>query len=92
MDLLTVFLIFGIGLACYAVVVSFVGLRFKDFPGRGALVGLLLIGAILVGGTATFAVKLSIEEAHEREEGHEASGEEETDAAAIRLISPADAA
>lgn len=92
MDIKTVFLIFGIGLACYAVILSFAGMRFKDFPSKGALVGLLLVGAILVGGTATFAVKLSIEESHEREEGHDASGEEETEALGIRLIQPADAA
>ena len=39
-------------------------------------------------GTAYFAVELSIEEAHEREEGEKAIGEEETEAAGIRLILP----
>jgi len=80
MDTKTVFLIFGIGLACYAVIVSFVGLRAKNFPSKGALIGLLLVGAILVGGTTTFAVKLSIHEAHEREEGEHPTGEESTEA------------
>ncbi len=42
MDIKTVFLIFGISLACFAVIVSFIGLRVKDFPSRKALVGLLL--------------------------------------------------
>ena len=86
MDLKTIFLAFGIGLACYALIISFVGLRVKNFPSKGALVGLLLVGAVLVGGTATFAVKLSIEEAHEREEGHDATGEEETEAAGVKII------
>ena len=53
MTIKTIFLIFGIGLACYAVIVSFAGLRFKDFPSRNAMVGLLLLGVFLVGGTAS---------------------------------------
>lgn len=88
MDIKTVFLIFGISLACFAVIVSIVGLRAKNFPSKGALIGLLLIGAIGVAGTATFAVKLSVEESHEREEGEHPVGEESTDAASIRLIQP----
>lgn len=69
MEIKTVFLIFGISLAVFAVVVSFIGLRVKSFPNRGALIGLIAIGALLVAGTTTFAVKLSIEEAEEREHG-----------------------
>ena len=87
MDIKTVFLIFGISLACFAVIVSFIGLRVKDFPSKGALIGLLLAGAILVGGTATYAVKLSIEEAEHRDESHSvAPGEEETEAISSRII------
>ncbi len=92
MDIKTAFLAFGIGLACYAVIISFVGLRVKNFPSKGAMIGSILIALILVGGTATFAVKLSIEEAHEREEGHHPTGEESTEAAGIRIVQPADAA
>ncbi len=88
MEIKTVFLFFGIGRACFAVIVSFIGLRSKDFPSRGALVGFLVAGAILVVGTAYFAVELSIEEAHEREEHQKAIGEEETEAAGVRLILP----
>lgn len=88
MDIKTVFLIFGIGLACFAVIVSFIGLRTENFPSKGALIGLILFGAVMVAGTATFAVKLSVEEAHEREEGHEGIGEESHEAAGIRLIQP----
>ncbi|HRV59413.1 MAG: hypothetical protein KDB54_02005 [Solirubrobacterales bacterium] len=86
MEIKTVFLIFGISLACFAVIVSFVGLRSKNFPSRGALIGLILAAAVLVGGTTTFAVKLSVEEQHDREEGHKAPGEESKDAAAIKII------
>ena len=43
---------------------------------------------ILVAGTATFAVKLSVEEAHEREEGHHPTGEESHEAAGIRITLP----
>jgi hypothetical protein len=85
MEIKTVFLIFGIGLACFAVIVSFIGLRTKNFPSKGALIGLILLGAVLVGGTTTFAVKLSVEEAHEREEGEHPIGDESTDAAAINF-------
>jgi plastocyanin len=45
----------GIALAVSAVVVSFVGLRAKGFPGRvGPLVALWFV--LLIGATATFAV------------------------------------
>lgn len=89
MDIKTVFLIFGIALASFAVIVSFVGLRVKSFPSKGALIGLLIAGAVLVGGTATFAVKLSIEEAHEREEGEHPVGEESTEAISFVISTPA---
>lgn len=84
MDLQTIFLVFGIGAAVYAVLISFIGLRAKDFPpGRGALGGLIAIGAILVVGTAVFAVKLSVHEQHERAEGQKnIPGDETTEAAA----------
>ncbi|MBN8869529.1 MAG: hypothetical protein J0H66_06570 [Solirubrobacterales bacterium] len=86
MEIKTVFLIFGIALACFALIVSFIGLRAKNFPSKGALIGLLLLAVVLVGGTTTFAVKLSVEEQHEREEGHEGLGEESKDAAAIKIV------
>lgn len=86
MEIKTVFLIFGIALAVYAVVVSFVGLKVKDFPNRGALIGLIAIGAFLVAGTATFAVKLSVEEAEEREHGEPIIGDESTEAAQVAPV------
>jgi len=51
----TLFYICGIALAVSAVLVSFVGLRVKSFPGKlGPLVALWFV--LLVGGSATFAV------------------------------------
>lgn len=51
----TLFYICGIALAVSAVLVSFIGLRVKSFPGKlGPLV--VLWFAILVGGSMTFAV------------------------------------
>lgn len=51
----TLFYICGIALAVSAVLVSFIGLRVKDFPGKLGPVVVLWF-AILVGGSATFAV------------------------------------
>ena len=62
------FLFFGIALAVTAVVVSIIGLRKDDFPSRKALIGLIGATLLLVAGTATYAVELSVEEAKEREE------------------------
>jgi len=51
----TLFYVFGIALAVSAVVVSLIGLRLKDFPGRFApLVALWFVA--LVGSATTFAV------------------------------------
>jgi len=51
----TIFFIFGIALAVSAVLVSFAGLKLKDFPGK-AMPLVVLWFAILVGGSTTFAV------------------------------------
>ena len=82
MDIKTVFLIFGIGLACFAVIVSFIGLRVKDFPSRGALIGLILAWCCSwLAALPHYAVKLSDREAEDREEGDSvAPGEEATEA------------
>jgi plastocyanin len=51
----TLFFICGIALAVSAVVVSFIGLRVKSFPGKaGPFVALAF--AVLIGATTTFAV------------------------------------
>jgi plastocyanin len=51
----TLFYICGIALAVSAVVVSFIGLRIKSFPGRVMPV-VVLYFAVLVAASATFAV------------------------------------
>lgn len=73
-----VFIVFGLGLALLAVVVSIVGLRSKDFPSRRALLGIVAASLFLVFGTAGYAWALAEEEQKEREE-HKglAIGEEE---------------
>jgi plastocyanin len=51
----TLFFVCGIALAVSAVVVSFIGLRVKSFPGKaGPFVALVF--AVLIGATTTFAV------------------------------------
>jgi len=53
----TLFYVFGIALVLSAVGLSAIGLRSESFPPSGAAVaGLIAYFAILVGGTATFAV------------------------------------
>jgi plastocyanin len=51
----TLFFICGIALAVSAVVISLIGLKVKDFPGK-AFPLVILWFAILVGGATTFAV------------------------------------
>lgn len=76
MDAKTAFLAFGLCLAALAVVVTFIGMRKESFPSRNALLGLIVLALFLVGGTATFAVKLAQHEQEEREHGELAEGEE----------------
>ncbi|HET9677875.1 MAG TPA: plastocyanin/azurin family copper-binding protein [Solirubrobacterales bacterium] len=57
----TLFYICGGVLAASAVIVSFLGLKLKDFPGK-ALPVIILWFAIFVGGATTFAVRYSGEE------------------------------
>jgi hypothetical protein len=77
------FYIFGIVLALSAVVVTFLGLRVKGFPGRlGPLVVLWFV--VFVAGSATFSVLHSQdeEEHHEQEAGLEHATEEAEEEAA----------
>jgi hypothetical protein len=62
----TIFYILGPLLAVSAVVVAFVGLRVKSFPGKAAPLVFLWF-AILVGGTTTFAVLHSKDEESAKE-------------------------
>lgn len=65
MDNETLFYVFGIALAVSAVVVSFIGLKAKNFPGKAFPVVILWF-AILVGGATTFAVLHAKDEEHEK--------------------------
>jgi flagellar motor component MotA len=64
----TLFFVIGPLLAVSAVLVSFLGLRVKGFPGRFAPLVFLWF-AILVGGTTTFAVLHSKDEEVVKEQG-----------------------
>jgi plastocyanin len=73
------FYIFGIGLAISAVLLTFAGLRLKNFPGKGMPL-IIVYFAVLVLGASTFAVRESKHEAaahaaehHEAENIDEAS-------------------
>lgn len=83
------FLFFGIALALFAVVVSIIGLRKEDFPSRKAMIGLVALALVLVAGTATYAVELSIEEAKEREEHKKDVIGEEASVQPLRLTDAA---
>lgn len=73
------FYVFGIGLTLAALLVSFLGLRVESFPGsRAAFAGVITVFAVLVIGSAAFAVVLSREEKEEREEELAHAAEEGT--------------
>jgi plastocyanin len=85
MDNEFLFYAFGIAAAVSAVLISFVGLKVKDFPGR-AFPLVILWFAFLVGGATTFSVLHAQDEEHHKEaelehaneifeaEGHEEPG------------------
>lgn len=70
----TLFYIFGIGLAVSAVVVSFLGLKVKNFPGKAFPVVVLWF-AIFVGGATTFAVLHAKDEQEAKAAETEEAGE-----------------
>lgn len=71
----TLFYIFGIVLAASAVLLTFAGLKLKNFPGRAFPVIVLWFVALVVGST-TFAVRESQHEAEAHAaEQHEAAEE-----------------
>lgn len=74
-----IFIICGVALVIMALVVSFVGLRFKEFPSKQSLLGIIGVALLLVLGTAGYAWALASEEQKEREEHQKglAIGEEE---------------
>lgn len=75
MDNETLFYICGVVLAVSALVVTFLGLKTKDFPGR-ALPLVVVWFAVFVVGAATFAVRYSGEEQEARAAELEKAGEE----------------
>jgi plastocyanin len=75
MDNGTAFFVIGPLLAVSAVVVSFVGLRFENFPGRFTPLVVLWF-VVLVGGATTFAVLHGKDEQEARAAEVESAGEE----------------
>ncbi len=75
MDNETLFYICGIGLAVSAVLVSVVGLKAKNFPGKAFPIVILWF-AILVGGATTFAVLHAKDEEQEKSAEFEKAGKE----------------
>jgi plastocyanin len=73
------FYLFGGILAVLAVVVSFIGLRSKNFPPSGVVMGgVIAIFAVLVAGTAVFGVASARDEqAHREAEQAEHAAEEQ---------------
>ncbi|HXR31006.1 MAG TPA: hypothetical protein VN752_07695 [Solirubrobacterales bacterium] len=71
------FYVCGVGLAVSAVLISFVGLRAKGFPGRfGTLVALWFVA--LIGATTTLSVLHAQDEEHHEEAAlHKATEEVE---------------
>lgn len=78
MDNGTVFFVIGPLLAVSAIVVSFIGLRFENFPGKFAPLVVLWF-VILVGGATTFAVLHGKDEQEARAAEVESAGEEFTE-------------
>jgi hypothetical protein len=76
MELRDLYLIFGLGLALLAVVVSIIGLRSENFPSPKAMFALLGLTVFLVIGTGFYAWEFSVEEAEHKKEGKEVIGEE----------------
>jgi plastocyanin len=76
----TLFYVCGIALAVSAVLISIVGLKAKDFPGK-AFPLVILWFAILVGGATTFAVLHAKDEEHGKEAEFQKAGKKfETEA------------
>jgi plastocyanin len=75
MDNQTLFYVCGIAAAVSAVVVSFIGLKVKTFPGKAFPIVILWF-AILIGGAATFSVLHAKDEEQEKAAEFEKAGKE----------------
>jgi plastocyanin len=71
----TLFYVFGIALAISAVVISFIGLKAQNFPGK-AFPLVVLWFLVLAGGATTFAVLHAKDEEHHKAAEFEQAGEE----------------
>lgn len=71
----TLFYVFGIALAISAVVLSFIGLKAQNFPGK-AFPLVVLWFLVLAGGATTFAVLHAQDEQHHKEAEFEQAGED----------------
>lgn len=71
----TLFYVCGIALPVSAVLISIVGLKAKDFPGKAFPVVILWF-AILVGGATTFAVLHAKDEEHDKAAEFQKAGKE----------------
>jgi|RhiMetdeSRZDD1v2_1073273.scaffolds.fasta_scaffold49651_4 plastocyanin len=79
----TLFYVFGIVLIVSAIGISAIGLRFENFPPtRSVLAGVVLYFAVLVAGTAVFAVLNARDEQAEREAEQAAETTTTTEASA----------
>ena len=79
----TLFYVFGIALIVSAIAISAIGLRFENFPPSGGiLAGVVLYFAVLVAGTAVFAVLNARHEQADREAEQAAETTTTTSAAA----------
>lgn len=76
MSIETLFYIVGLALTALAVIISFVGLKAKDFPGRGALFGVLTLALTMVVATCGLAVAVARKEQDERRHEHAAAAKE----------------
>jgi plastocyanin len=70
----TLFYIFGAALVVGALVISFLGIRAKEFPPRAALIAVTALFAVVVVGTTTYSVLNAQDEQEHRE--HELAAEE----------------
>jgi plastocyanin len=79
----TLFYVFGIVLIVSAIGISAIGLRFENFPPtRSVLAGVVLYFAVLVAGTAVFAVLNARDEQAERDAEQAAETTTTTEASA----------
>lgn len=76
----TVFYIIGLVATAGALLVSFAGLKLKNFPSRGAMTGILTVFAALVVVTCGLAVAVAREEQGERREEQAAAAKQAEEA------------